>query len=658
MKYIIALALLCATGLVSAQETPQDTIHSEAELEEIVIQSTRTSRTIRNTPTRVETIDAEELDEKSNMRPANVSMVLHESTGIQVQQTSATSANANIRVQGLDGRYTQLLKDGYPNFGNFAGGLSILEIPPLDLKQVEVIKGPASTLYGGGAIAGVVNFVSKDPSRDGEYLLMLNQSHIGQTNLGAYASKRNDRLGYTMLGLVNLQNDYDVDRDGFSELPESFSLSLNPRGFYYVGDSWFRLGNNFTASRTTGGDTRVIDDRADAFHTYFERNVTLRNTTTFEMAIPLGNGTFKLRNSFSVFNREIELSDYEFAGNNLNSFNEATWSADFSGGHNLIAGAAFVFDRFRQRRNSSGFDLGSRASTLGVFIQHTWDISEKAVLESGLRAESVSFEMTDGDDDTFTEVMPRLSLLYKVSDDLAVRLGSGLGYKTPTVFTEQTETLQYRNVAPLIGVEAERSAGGTLDFNFRKKVDADFSFSANQMFFLTKLDDPLVLAPVIGTDDLRFVNADGPLLSRGFETNLKFIYREHYKLFAGYTFTNARAKYLAGNQFLPLVPKNKVNLTLIYEKHQDLKIGLEGYFTDTQFLYDHSRTPSYWEFGASLEKYFGKSFSVYINFENFTDERQSRYKRVVNGPATNPAFDEIWNHTEGFVCSGGVKLRL
>ena len=89
------------------------------------ISKTRTSRTIQNAPTRVETIELEEIDEKSNMRPSNVSMILHESTGIQVQQTSATSANASIRIQGLDGRYTQLLKDGYPNFGNFASGLSI-----------------------------------------------------------------------------------------------------------------------------------------------------------------------------------------------------------------------------------------------------------------------------------------------------------------------------------------------------------------------------------------------------------------------------------------------------------------------------------------------------------------------------------------------------
>jgi outer membrane receptor for ferrienterochelin and colicins len=103
----------------------------DEEEEEVIIQSTRTSRTIKNTPTRVETIELEEIDEKSNMRPSNVSMLLHESTGIQVQQTSATSGNASIRIQGLDGKYTQLLKDGFAGFGNFASGLSVLEIHPL-----------------------------------------------------------------------------------------------------------------------------------------------------------------------------------------------------------------------------------------------------------------------------------------------------------------------------------------------------------------------------------------------------------------------------------------------------------------------------------------------------------------------------------------------
>ena len=130
------------------------------EVGEVTVTSTRTGREIDDVPTRVEAIDEEEVDEKTNMRPANVSMVLNESTGIKVQQTSATSNTQSVRIQGLDGRYTQILKDGFSAFGGFSGSISLLDILPLDLKQVEIIKGPSATFYGGGAIAGVVNFIS------------------------------------------------------------------------------------------------------------------------------------------------------------------------------------------------------------------------------------------------------------------------------------------------------------------------------------------------------------------------------------------------------------------------------------------------------------------------------------------------------------------
>ena len=75
---------------------------------------------------------SEELVEKGNMKPGDIRMLLNESTGIQTQQTSQVSASASIRIQGLDGKYTQLLQDGFPLYSGFAGGLSILQIPPLN----------------------------------------------------------------------------------------------------------------------------------------------------------------------------------------------------------------------------------------------------------------------------------------------------------------------------------------------------------------------------------------------------------------------------------------------------------------------------------------------------------------------------------------------
>jgi outer membrane receptor for ferrienterochelin and colicins len=624
----------------------------EEELEEVIVQSTRTSRTIKNTPTRIETIDGEELDEKNNMRPANVSMLLHESTGLQVQQTSATSSNASIRVQGLDGRYTQLLKDGYPNFGNFASGLSILEIPPLDLKQVEVIKGPASTLYGGGAIAGVINFISKTPKEEFNGDFILNQSNIGQTNLGGFISQKKKQFGYSFLALANFQKAYDVDKDDFSELPKSDNFTINPKVFYYPNATTaIMLGSSITKGANTGGDMNVIKGNSNSAHTYFEKNTTTRNTTNFELDKKIANNnSFKIKQSVSFFNREIKIPNYTFSGKNTNSFTDVSL-VFLKQKHTMITGANFIWDKFQQQNTDTH---NTQSVTSGLYFQDTWDISEKVKMENGVRVDNVRFKNINySKNQTF--ILPRISTLFKFSNKITSRISCGLGYKIPTIFTEQTESIQYQNVQPFNNLNAEQSVGATADVNYKTTFMEDLSFSVNQMFFYTKINNPIVLQNVVA--NYIFKNANKPTTSNGFETNLKFIYKQDLKLFVGYTFTNAKATYLTVNQFLALVPKNKLNLTMMYEKEDNFKFGLEGYFTDRQYLNNRTITPSFWEFGFMAQKTFNK-VSVFINFENFTDQRQSNYKSVVNPPHNNPTFDDIWNHTEGRTINGGLKIKL
>lgn len=627
----------------------------EEEGEEVIVQSTRTSRNIKNVPTRVETIELEEINEKSNMRPANVSMLLHESTGIQVQQTSATSGNASIRIQGLDGRYTQLLKDGFASFGNFASGLSVLEIPPLDLKQVEIIKGPASTLFGGGAIAGVVNFISKTPKEKAENSFVLNQSNIGQSNLGYFSSKKNKKTGYTFLGLLNNQKLFDVDKDDFTEIPKSFEFTLHPRLFIYPNaKTTFIIGNSFSKGKRTGGDVQVIKGKGDGFHRYFEDNNTVRNITTLELQKKISDKkSLTVKHSFSLFDRHIEIPGYHFDGIGYNSFTDITFLSNQEK-HSLVTGLNLVYDKF----NENGFsatDRDNNNSTVGAYIQDTWDASDKLKLETGLRFDYIRYANQLFSDKEFF-VLPRISLLVKYSNKISSRIGAGMGYKVPTLFTEQTETLQYQQVQQLNNVRSERSYGGTADINVKTKIAHDLDLSFNNMFFYTRIARPLVLQGG-GFPVYYFVNETEPVESKGFETNAKFIYKHNFKLFLGYTYTDTKAKYLTGNQFLPLVPKHKFNSALIYEKHEFLKLGLEGYYTSSQFLYNGVRTDDFWEFGFMAEKLWEK-FSVYINFENFTDTRQSKFKRVANDPHPNPTFDDIWTHTEGFVMNGGIKIRL
>jgi len=620
------------------------------EVGEVTIVSTRTGREIDDVPTRVEAIDEEEVDEKTNMRPANVSMVLNESTGIKVQQTSATSNTQSVRIQGLDGRYTQLLKDGFPAFGGFSGSISLLDILPLDLKQVEIIKGPAATFYGGGAIAGVINFISKEPDETPSTSMIFNQTTALGTDFSIFDSRKFERFGYTFLGSVNYQNEYDVDDDDFTELPNTTSFTLSPRFFFYPNNKTrVVIGNSTSYQNRKGGDVFVIRGEADSFHQYFENNDSLRNITTVQLERQFANGSRLLaRQSLAFFNREIEIPDYGFKGRQFNSYTDISYLRTLSD-HVLVFGFNAVYDQFRETPTSNTPALRDETrTTFGAYAQDSFDLTNKLSLEAGFRLDHLK--------DYGTFALPRVSALYRFNNHLSSRLSFGLGYKAPSIFTEEAETLLFRNVLPIgNSLNAERSRGGTLDLNYRNTIGEKFSYSLNQMFFYTEIEDSLVLLDTPG-GNFRFANADQLVRSRGFETNARLSY-DIVKLFAGYTFTHAKADYLAGNRTLPLTPKSRINSALLFEKESSFKTGFEAYYTSSQFLTNGFRTKAFWVLGIFGEKTFGK-YSLFINAENITDIRQGRFTQVVFPPHQMPTFAEIYTHTEGRVFNGGIKIRL
>jgi iron complex outermembrane receptor protein/outer membrane receptor for ferrienterochelin and colicins len=618
--------------------------------DEVIVSSTRTGREIDDVPTRIEAIDEEEVDEKINMRPANVSMVLHESTGIQVQQTSATSATQSIRIQGLDGRYTQLLKDGFPAFGGFSGSLSILEIPPLDLKQVEIIKGPAATFYGAGAIAGVVNFISKQPQEKPVTSFIFNQTSVLGTDVSIFHTRKFTKVGYSLLGSLNYQKEYDVDDDDFTELPRTHSFNVNPKMFFYLSErTRLVVGNSLSVQKRKGGDVFAIRGRADNFHQYFENNDSFRNITTLNFEHEFSGGRkFTARQSLAFFNREIRIPGYDFGGDQFNSYTDVTYFLPFKK-HALVFGVNAVYDKFAENSGiADPLRRNETRATVGGYFQDSFDITERLSLEAGIRLDTVR--------DYGVFALPRVSLLYRFTDDLTTRVAFGLGYKTPSVFTGEAETLLFQNVLPVGNtLEAERSHGGTFDVNYKGAIGEKFTYALNQMFFYTEIRRPLVLVPGAG-NIFRFINASRPVQSSGFETNLRLGY-SIMKIFAGYTFTNARAKYLTGDQTVRLLPKSKINSALVFEKEANFKTGLEAYFSSRQRLTNGQNTRRIFEAGLFAEKTFGK-ISVFINAENLTDVRQGRYGQVVFPPHQSPAFAEIYTHTEGRTFNGGFKIRM
>ncbi len=624
---------------------------AEDDLEDIVIQSTRSSRTISDIPTRVEFIAGEELDEKANMKPGDIRMVLNESTGIQTQQTSATSANASIRIQGLDGRYTQILKDGFPLYSGASSGLGLLQIPPLDLKQVEVIKGSASTLYGGGAIAGLVNLISKTPQQEGELKFHLNGTNAKGLDLNGFYGKRFNKFGITTFIAHNRNGAYDPANIGFTAIPKFERYTVNPRLFFYPNaKTTINAGINTTFENRTGGDLLYIENKGDSTHSYYEKNITRRFSTQFTLNHKLSaNSQYTLKNSVSYFNRKLTRPGYTFNGTQYSTFSEVNYNHHTTRSE-WIAGINLWTDKFDEQQPDSTPVRNYTLNTIGAFVQNVWNAKSWLSVESGFRTDYVF--------DFGFAFLPRVSALFKIHPKVSSRVGGGLGYKAPTIFTEESERIQYRGVLPINAAinKMERSYGGNADLTYRTSfAQKKISLHINQLFFYTYLDNPLTLLKTT-TGVYQFQNFAGYTETKGMETNVKIGYQA-FKLFLGYTLTDTKLKLGALTKENPLTPKHRINAVLMFEVEEKWKIGLESYYFSKQKLSDGSTGQQYVIMGFMAERLWEK-FSLYINFENFMDARQTRFGTIYTGSATNPVFRDIYAPLDGFVINGGIKLNL
>src|SRR5690606_32585075 len=395
---------------------------------------------------------------------------------------------------------------------------------------------------------------------------------------------------------------------------------------------------------------KYIREEGDATHSFFERNKSDRVSSQFALTHKIGEQSeFNLRNSLSYFKREITVPGYLFDGNQYGSFSEAsvsTWNEtiEWIGGLNLWT------DEFKENEQTTLPLRNYNQTTFGGFVQNNLHAAEWLELEAGLRGDYIV--------DYGFVLLPRVSALVKINERLNSRIGGGLGYKTPTIFTEESERIQYQDVLPISSTDnrLERSYGANWDVNYRTTLLGDqVGFSINHMLFYTILNNPLTMVQG-AADQYRFINSPGHMDSKGMETNVKFTY-EDFKLFIGYSLTDAKIHEGDILRQNPLTAKHRLNNVLMYEVEDKWKLGAEAYYYSKQVLNDDAVGEPYWIFGFMAEKLWER-FSLYINFENYTDTRQTRFGEIYTGSVSNPEFKDIYAPLDGFVVNGGLKIRL
>ena len=607
--------------------------------EEITVSATRTDRRLDDQPLRVEVLVREEIEEKMLMTPGDIVMMLNEMGGMRVQATSPSLGAASVRIQGMRGQYTRFLSDGLPLFGEQVGSIGLLQIPPMDLGQVEVIKGVASSLYGAGAMGGVVNLVSRRPGEEPMHEFLVNRSTRGGTDaVYFHGAPLTERWGLTVLAGGHWQQATDVNGDRWSDLPGYSRAVVRPRLF-----SDDKQGRTFFA--TTGVTIENRDGGSHGIHpvagSYPEALDTRRvDGGAAAQWLAGGNKVITARLALAHQRHDHRFGDVTERDRHTTHFGEVAMRGS-AGRHTWVAGAAL------ERDDYDPIDVPRFAYTFtvpGVFVQDDVAVARWLSVSASARLDRHS---------AFgTFFSPRLSALIR-SGDWSSRVSAGTGFFGPSALTEETEAAGLSRAAVAGELRAEKGRSASIDVT---RTRGPLSVTAT--LFRSRIKDPL---GVDRSQGLVLRTLERPTTNKGAELLGTFRHAP-FAVTASYTFVDARQLDGADYADVALTPRHSAGVVAMWEREDVGRVGVEWYYTGRQRLEENpfrQRSAPYVIVGLLAERQFGQ-MRVFINGENLTGTRQTKWDPLVrpSRAADGRWTVDSWAPLEGRTLNGGIRYRF
>jgi iron complex outermembrane receptor protein len=611
----------------------------EMMMAEVKVSATRIERLAGETPTRVEVLDQMEVDENTLMAPSGITMLLNETPGLRVFAASPSLGTGSVRILGLPGQYTSMLADGLPLYGGAMSALGPLDISPVDLQRVEIIKGAASALYGGQSLGGVINLISKEPSGKNE--ILLNRRTLGVTDAAAWLSRRfnEEGSGVSLLASGTTQDRADIDSDFWSDQPEAKRWNVRPRLTLTDanGRSAFITAGYGYDDRSGGGITSA--------GSFLESLKSERADIGARGILPMSDsGNYAFRASLSRNKREREFgsSNVEIE-RSLTGFAEVTRAITGSWG-GAVLGSAVQYDHFANWSNAA---YDHRWVTPGVF----------ATAERAFGPVTLSLSARgDFHPEAGTQVTERVAALVKPIEDWSVRVSAGTGFAPPTATNEETEAIGLRSIQPGPPLRRERSFGSMLDINGRL-VGAELLVTA----YASVIDDAIQLMDM-GNGNTMLMNANASTRIGGVEGAAIWRF-EGGKFLGTYGYSRGTRPdaMTAAREPIPMVPRHRGGGDLMFEKEGKYRWGIEGIWYGVQSLDDNpyrAESKPYLYTMAIYMRQFGRLEAV-LNFENLLDVRQTKTDPLVRpSPGMGGRWTtDLWAPVEGFMANAAVRFR-
>jgi iron complex outermembrane receptor protein len=613
-------------------------LEPESELEEnIVVSATRTEQRVQDIPLRVEVVPPDEVQEKTAMSPGDVSMLLAETNGLRMQTTSPALGGASLRIQGLSGRYSQILADGLPLYGGQSGSVGILQIPPMDLGQVEVIKGVASALYGMSAIGGVVNLVSRRPKIAEHQLLVNRTSHRGTDTALWLAQPVSDHWNISLLGGGHWQRRSDVNGDTWADLPTFRRVQARPRLSWDNG-----------AGRTLFATVGALDEDRRGGASFHPENLRTRQVDGgFVGRFLVGGGrVVSVRGSSVSQHHDHTFGTVLERDRSMTSFGELSMTGT-AGRHTWVAGSAL------QREAFNPIDVPRFAythTTPAVFGQ---DDVVLAPWLTGSGSVRIDHHNIYG-----TFFSPRVSLLFRPSPRWTARVSGGRGHFAPKPFTDETDATGLSVLAPMTGMQPEDANSFSTDITWRHAPLEVTTTIFHSTIARAQVFRPLASGPYAA----RIVNAETPTRTKGGELIARY-HEEEIDVVATYMYLQSTEvdESGSGRRDIPLNPRHTATFDLLWASPLG-HFGFEGYYTGWQALDDNpyrTQGRAYLIIGLLYSKQIGPAF-VFVNVEDVGDVRQTKWDPLLRPAPLRDgrwAVDE-WAPLEGRAVNGGLQFRF
>ena len=644
------------------------------QIDGVIVSATRSETTRRMSPTLVNVVG---MDVYNKSNSTTVAQGLSFQPGVRVENSCQNCGFQQVRINGLDGQYTQILIDSRPIFSSLAGVYGIEQLPANMVDRVEVMRGGGSALFGSSAIAGTINIITKEPVRNSASLSHTTTALSGfnafhnTTDINASIVSEDNKLGIAVFGQNTLKDAWDANGDGFTELSTISGQTAGFRGYVKTG-----LYSKITAEYhhleefRRGGDNLNLPPHEAMIAEQTDHSINTGGLK-FDWFSKNQRHRFNAFASMQHINRE----SYYGAGMDPNAYGETTdltWVGGIQYIHkfkkaifmpaDLTVGLEYNEDYLRD--NMWGYDRVTNQTVriMSAYAQNEWKNARWGILIGGRLDKH---NLING-----VIFSPRANLRYNPIKDINLRASYSYGFRAPQAFDEDLHidnvggTVSMIRLADDLRVEKSQSISVSADI-YHNWGDWQGNFLVEGFF--TDLDDVFAIKEVGFENGILIKERHNESGARVFGGNLegKVAWRDVFQLQLGFTAQNSRYKEarswsddVEATRDMFRTPDYHGYMTASYNPLKELALSVTGTYTGSMLVEHHAgmiehnltmRTPSFWDLGfkAAYDFKVYESFNLQLNagvqnmlnsFQNDFDSGADRDSGYMYGPTLPRTF--------------------